>query len=44
MILTILGGLAFLGCQAWEWTHLLLAQHEVLVNGVIEHWGTTTES
>jgi cytochrome c oxidase subunit III len=22
MILTILGGLAFLGCQAWEWTHL----------------------
>lgn len=23
MILTIIGGLAFLGCQAWEWTHLL---------------------
>jgi cytochrome c oxidase subunit III len=22
MILTILGGLAFLGCQAWEWTHM----------------------
>jgi len=22
MFLTILGGLAFLGCQAWEWTHL----------------------
>jgi cytochrome c oxidase subunit 3 len=22
MIFTILGGLAFLGCQAWEWTHL----------------------
>jgi cytochrome c oxidase subunit III len=22
MILTILGGLAFLSCQAWEWTHL----------------------
>src|ERR1044072_6528577 len=21
MILTIIGGLAFLGCQAWEWTH-----------------------
>src|SRR5215831_8159440 len=21
MIFTILGGLAFLGCQAWEWTH-----------------------
>ena len=22
MIFTIIGGLAFLGCQAWEWTHL----------------------
>lgn len=22
MFFTILGGLAFLGCQAWEWTHL----------------------
>lgn len=22
MVLTILGGLAFLSCQAWEWTHL----------------------
>jgi cytochrome c oxidase subunit 3 len=22
MILTIIGGLMFLGCQAWEWTHL----------------------
>jgi cytochrome c oxidase subunit III len=22
MFLTILGGIAFLGCQAWEWTHL----------------------
>ena len=38
---TILGGLAFLGCQAWEWTHLITGQHEVLVNGVIERWGTT---
>lgn len=41
LALTILGGLAFLGCQAWEWTHLITAQHPVLVNGVIEHWGTT---
>jgi len=23
MFLTIIGGLAFLGCQAWEWTHLI---------------------
>jgi cytochrome c oxidase subunit 3 len=22
MLLTIIGGLCFLGCQAWEWTHL----------------------
>ena len=22
MIWTIIGGIAFLGCQAWEWTHL----------------------
>ncbi len=22
MVLTILGGIAFLSCQAWEWTHL----------------------
>ena len=38
---TILGGLAFLGCQAWEWTHLIMGEKEVLVNGVIEKWGTT---
>ncbi|MCS7073987.1 MAG: cytochrome c oxidase subunit 3 [Bacteroidia bacterium] len=23
MLLTILGGLTFLGCQAWEWSHLI---------------------
>ena len=38
---TILGGLAFLGCQAWEWTHLLTGEHPVLVNGKIEEWATT---
>ena len=32
MILTILGGLAFLGCQAWEWTHLLTAEHVALLS------------
>lgn len=41
LFLTILGGLAFLGCQAWEWTHLITHTHPVLVNGVLEHWGTT---
>jgi cytochrome c oxidase subunit 3 len=24
LMLTIVGGLAFLGCQAWEWTHLIM--------------------
>ena len=42
MILTILGGIAFLGCQAWEWTHLITSRHEVLVDGAIQYWGTTT--
>ena len=32
MILTIFGGLAFLGCQAWEWTHLLTGEHVALLN------------
>ncbi len=41
MILTIIGGLAFLGCQAWEWTHMITGEHKVLVNGAIETWGTT---
>lgn len=41
LFLTILGGLAFLGSQAWEWTHLITHTHEVLVDGVIQHWGTT---
>jgi cytochrome c oxidase subunit 3 len=42
LFLTILGGLAFLGCQAIEWTHLITHTHEVLVDGAIQHWGTTT--
>jgi cytochrome c oxidase subunit III len=39
---TILGGLAFLGCQAWEWTHLLTGEHAALVNGKIELLAQTT--
>jgi cytochrome c oxidase subunit 3 len=31
MIMTIIGGLAFLGCQAWEWTHLLTGEHVALL-------------
>jgi cytochrome c oxidase subunit III len=38
---TIIGGLAFLGCQAWEWTHMITGQHAVLANGQIELIGQT---
>lgn len=31
MILTILGGIAFLSCQAWEWTHLLTGEHVAML-------------
>ncbi|MCI5080866.1 MAG: cytochrome c oxidase subunit 3 [Saprospiraceae bacterium] len=27
MLLTIVGGLGFLGCQAWEWTNLIATEH-----------------
>jgi cytochrome c oxidase subunit 3 len=36
---TIIGGFAFLGCQAWEWHHLITGEHLVLVDGHLEHWG-----
>lgn len=42
LMLTILGGIFFLGCQAWEWYHLYFAQHPVLVNGQIELIGQAT--
>lgn len=29
---TIIGGLAFLGCQAWEWHHLITGEHAVLAD------------
>lgn len=38
---TIVGGFAFLACQAWEWTHLITGEHAVLANGKIELLGTT---
>ncbi len=41
LLFTILGGLAFLSCQAWEWTHLITGKHDVLVDGVLQQWGTT---
>ena len=43
MILTILGGIAFLACQAWEWTHLLTGEHAVLLaDGTLSTLTTTT--
>jgi len=33
---TIVGGLAFLGCQAWEWHHLITGEHAVLADGKID--------
>jgi cytochrome c oxidase subunit 3 len=44
MLWTIVGGLAFLGCQAWEWTHLIMGDHEVLVNGTLQQMGTTVRT
>ena len=44
LALTILGGLAFLSCQAWEWTHLITGQHEVLVDGVLATLGNHCKS
>ena len=42
MIMTILGGFAFLGCQAWEWTHLLTGEHvAMLSDGTLSVLNTT---
>jgi cytochrome c oxidase subunit 3 len=38
---TIVGGLAFLGCQAWEWHHLITGEHIVLADGKLEMIGQT---
>ena len=39
---TIVGGLAFLGCQAWEWHHLITGEHAVLMDGQLKMIGQTT--
>lgn len=45
MILTILGGLAFLSCQAWEWTHLLTGEHVALMgDGSLSTLPTTVKA
>jgi cytochrome c oxidase subunit 3 len=42
LIWTIIGGFAFLGCQAWEWHHLITGEHAVLIENKIELIGQTT--
>jgi cytochrome c oxidase subunit 3 len=39
---TIVGGFAFLGCQAWEWHHLITGEHATLIDGQIQLVGQTT--
>ncbi|MBK8700882.1 MAG: cytochrome c oxidase subunit 3 [Saprospiraceae bacterium] len=41
MLLTIVGGLMFLGCQAWEWTTLMGAEHMTIKTNP---FGTHTEA
>ncbi|MBR9920635.1 MAG: cytochrome oxidase subunit III [Bacteroidetes bacterium] len=41
MLLTVIGGLAFLGCQAWEWTNLIAEEH---MSVTTNPFGTHTES
>lgn len=42
MLWTIVGGIAFLACQAWEWHHLITGEHAVLTNGALDFVGQTT--
>ncbi len=39
MLWTIIGGLTFLGCQAWEWSHFIHGTEEglTLSNGIVFH-------
>ena len=41
MLLTVLGGAGFLGCQAWEWTNLIGTEHMTVTRNP---FGTHTES
>jgi len=45
MLWTIVGGIAFLSCQAWEWTHLLTGEHvAMLSDGTLSVLPTTVKS
>jgi cytochrome c oxidase subunit III len=41
MLWTIAGGIAFLACQAWEWTHMITGEYAVLANGALDVYPTT---
>ncbi len=41
MLLTVIGGAGFLGCQAWEWNTLIQGEH---MSVTINPFGTHTES
>lgn len=41
MLLTVLGGAGFLGCQAWEWTNLISTEHMSVTRNP---FGTHTEN
>jgi cytochrome c oxidase subunit III len=41
LIWTIIGGAAFLGCQAWEWHHLITGEHTVIADGKLDVIGQT---
>lgn len=41
MLLTIIGGATFLGCQAWEWTNLIATEH---MSVTTNPFGTHVES
>jgi cytochrome c oxidase subunit 3 len=38
---TVVGGIAFLACQAWEWTHLITGEHAVLAGNQLDVIGQT---
>ncbi|MEQ8416444.1 cytochrome c oxidase subunit 3 [Imperialibacter roseus] len=46
MLWTILGGLAFLGCQAWEWTHFIVGTEEGgrLLDGTFIHGANLSQN
>ena len=41
MLMTVIGGLMFLGCQAWEWTTLIKGEH---MSVTVNPFGTHTEA